>query len=154
MSDTAEKAFRRAGYMLSRRSYSRQELFDKLCSKGITQNDAAYAVEKLSKLKLLNDEAYSRSVIENYVARGYGIHRVRQELLKRGIPYDMIDEQLSDIPSQTEKIRSLIEKKLPAKDPDRKQIKRVSDYLARRGFSFDEISPVLRQTISKDEFED
>ena len=153
-SDSAEKALRRAGYILSRRSYSKQELFDKLCEKGESESDAAYAVARLAELSVLNDEAYARAILENYSARGYGIHRVRQELVKRGIPRDMVGDILCDTPDPTDNICTLIKNKLRSKDPDRKEVKRITDFLARRGYSYDEISPALRKTISKDEFED
>jgi regulatory protein len=152
--DSAEKALRRAAYMLSRRSYSRQELYDKLLAKEVSGKDAAFCVKRLTELNVLDDEAYAKAVADNYSGRGYGIFRVRQELKKRGIADETVDELLDAPPDPEEKICALIREKLRGKMPDRKELKRLNDYLSRRGFSYGEIASAFRKLLSVDEFID
>ena len=44
-----------------------------------------------------------------------------------------------------DKLRALVEKKLRGAAPTREELKKVSAYLARRGFGWEEISRVLSQ---------
>ena len=152
--DPARKAFRRAGYLLSRRAYSERELFDKLLSKGVSEEDAAAAVKRLLELRLLDDEAYAKGVAERCFARGYGAFRVRRELLKRGVSPEITDGLLTAAPDMTDTLCAEIRKKLATKTPDHKELKKVADSLYRRGYSWDEIMSAIHKTVSDDEFGD
>ncbi len=152
--DSAEKALRRAALMLSRRTYSKQELFDKLLQKGCSVSDAENAVLRLCELNVLDDVSYALRIREDYFARGYGLYRVRQELKKRKIARETIDELLSETPDPDEKIRDLILQKLRGYPPDLRTRKRISDFLIRRGYSYDEIAPAMRRLFPEDDFYD
>ena len=133
------RAMRLAGY----RPLSRKELIDKLITKGETSESAGYAADRLEALGVINDRDYSFMIVRHYAAKGYGAGRIRNELYSRGIPRDYWDDALSEIPDQTETIEHLIDLKLKTDEPDRKELKKLTDYLYRRGFSWDEIRSAL-----------
>lgn len=134
----------RALDLLSRRPMSRKELYDKLVQKGEDEQAAAASVQWLAENRLLNDEEYAASVARHYAAKGYGAGRVRAELSRRGLPRELWDEALAQMPAGDEKLVKYIASHLS--DPgDRDQVRKVSAALFRRGYSWDEIRGALRQ---------
>lgn len=135
---TREKALE----LLSLRQMSCKEMRDKLIQKGYEESAAESAVEWLSDNRLLNDESYAAAVVRHYAAKGYGVGRIKTELSRRGIAKDLWDDALENMPENDSKIDKFIASRL--KDPeDREQIKKVSNALFRRGYSWDEIRAAL-----------
>lgn len=135
-------AFRTAGEMLSRRPLSCKELKDKLIKKGESEETAEYCVRKMVEHGLMDDSAYAAAVARHYSAKGYGAGRVRSELSRRGVERDLWDDTISEMPVRNDKIDKFISVRL--KDPsDRDQVRKVSNALYRRGFSWDEIRNAL-----------
>lgn len=135
---TREKALE----LLSLRQMSCKEMRDKLVQKGYDETAAESAVEWLSDNRLLNDESYAAAVVRHYAAKGYGEGRIKTELSRRGIAKDLWDGALENMPESDSKIDKFIASRL--KDPeDREQIKKVSNALFRRGYSWDEIRAAL-----------
>jgi regulatory protein len=133
------RAMKLAGY----RPLSRKELIDKLLQKGETPEATEYAADRLESLGVINDRDYSHMIVRHYAAKGYGAGRIRNELYARGVPRDYWDDALAGIPDQSETIEHLIDLKLRTDNPDRKELKKLTDYLYRRGFSWDEIRSAL-----------
>ena len=68
--------------------------------------------------------------------------RVRQELQRRGVPRELWEEALRELPEPEDKLDAYLASKL--KDPDdRAQVQKVSAALIRRGFSWEEIRAAL-----------
>ena len=135
---------------VSRRQMSVKELRDKLIEKGAGDAVADYCIDRLISLKLLNDEAYAASVVRHYSSAGYGTARIRSELKHRGIERDLWDTAFDSMETDdfSSQIDSIIKKKLHnPKDSD--AVKKVSAYLFRRGYSWDEI----RSSLSRFEIE-
>lgn len=55
------------------------------------------------------------------------------------MPRDCWAQALEQLEDPAEVIDRLIEKKLRGREPDRKELNRVSSFLARRGFAWDDI---------------
>jgi len=88
---------------------------------------------------LLNDEEYAKALVRHYQAKGYGIYKIKDELYRRQVPRDLWEEALAGLEEPSDTIRRFLEKKLT--DPqDRKQVKKVSDALIRRGFTWGQVS--------------
>lgn len=132
--------------LLTGRPHSRRELERKLTRKGAEAEDAADAGAWLEELGLLNDADYARQIVRHYSAKGFGRRKIQDELYRRGVPREFWDDAMVEREDPAEAIDAFLQKKLgrgPA--PDRQTIKRVSDALARRGFSWSEISEGLRR---------
>ena len=143
----------RALAMLDRRDYSRAELLKKLAEKGVEETEAAEAVERLTELGFVDDARYAPIIVRHYAAKGYGPQRVRQELQKRGIPKDLWDEAMEQMPAQDDTVDRLLRSKLKSESPDRAELKKAQDFLLRKGYGWDEIKAALGRYNSEIEEE-
>lgn len=129
--------------LLSRKPQSRKELERKLQEWEASEEEAAAICDRMEELGYLNDTAYAERVVRHYSAKGYGVKKLRDELYRRGVPRDLWDEALLQAEDPSNTIDAFVAKKLAGKTPDRKELKKVSDALARRGYSWSEISSAL-----------
>lgn len=131
--------------LLSRKRQSRKELEGKLAQWGANEEESAAICARMEELGYLNDAAYAEQVVRHYNAKGFGPRKLRDELYRRGVPRQLWDEALEQAEESAETIDAFVAKKLAGKVPDRKELKKVSDALARRGFSWSQISDALRR---------
>ena len=131
--------------LASGRMLSRKELTDKLSRKGIDPDTAEETADWLESLGAVDDAAYAGVIARHYAASGYGPGRVRQELQKRGISRELWDDALSQLPDSAGAIDRFLQKKLSGRTPDRAMLKKLSDALLRRGFSWSDIRPALNR---------
>ena len=134
-----------AARLASGRMLSRKELTDKLNRKGIDLDMAEETADWLESLGAVDDAAYAGVIARHYAAGGYGPGRVRQELQRRGIPRQLWEDALSQLPDSAEAIDRFLRKKLGGRAPDRAMLKKLSDALLRRGFSWNDIRPALNR---------
>ncbi len=131
--------------ILSRRQMSEKELRRKLIEKGYEDTVAAYCCKWLSEMHYLNDAEYARLLVRHYTAKGYGAGRIRSEFIRRGISKDLWDKAFEEIPDDnSDKLSDLLQKKLKG-DLSKENIRKVSNSLFRRGFSWDEIRSALNE---------
>ena len=161
----------RAVGLLALRPLSRRELLDKLCApprpnKGkypydklddapgrsapqsgreALREQAEAVADRLTELGLLNDEEYARTVARHYAAKGYGPRKLRDELYRRGVPREYWEDALTEAETDDSQIDRLARQKLRGAEPTRENLKKVSDYLARRGYGWEEISSALER---------
>lgn len=128
--------------VLSRRPMSKKELFNKLISKGEDEETAEYCAAWLEENGFIDDERYAGQIARHYAAKGYGAGRVRAELSRRGVPRDLWDGTIDNMPQNDDKIDRFIASRL--KDPeDRDEIRKISSALYRRGYSWEEIRSAM-----------
>lgn len=129
--------------LLSRKPQSRRELERKLREWEAGEEEIAAICGRLEELGYLNDAAYAAQVVRHYSAKGFGERKLRDELYRRGVPRELWDEALEQAEDPADAIDEFVAKKLAGKTPDRKELKKVSDALARRGYSWNDISAAL-----------
>ena len=114
------------------------------------QDDINYgvAVDTMVELGVINDERYSRMLVRHYAGKGYGTCRIKQELYRHGIHTDLWEEALEELPTQEEIMDKLLRSKLRSSCPDQKEIKKATDALLRRGFSWSEISACKNRVLN------
>ena len=76
---------------------------------------------------------------------GYGAGRVRQELQHRGVPKELWDGALAQLPAPEDAIRKFLRAKLRGRDMTADESRRLAAALQRRGFSWNDIRPVLNE---------
>ena len=135
----------KAARLASGRMMSRKELTDKLSRKGIDPDTSEETADWLESLGAVDDAAYAGVIARHYAASGYGPGRVRQELQKRGVSRELWDDALSQLPDSADAIDRFLQKKLSGRTPDRATLKKLSDALLRRGFSWSDIRPALNR---------
>lgn len=131
--------------LLSRKPQSRRELERKLAQWEAGEEETAALCDRMEELGYLNDASYAAQVVRHYSAKGFGERKLRSELYRRGVPRDLWDEALEQAEDPAETIDAFVAKKLAGKAPDRKELKKVSDALARRGYSWSDISEALKR---------
>ena len=138
----------RGAGIVSSRMVSKKELTDRLQRRGATEEEAAETADWLEDLGALNDAAYAAAVARHYARMGYGKLRVRQEFSRRGIARDLWDEALEELPESAETIEALLQSRLRGRTPDRDEGRKLAAMLQRRGFTWQEIRPVLSRFLS------
>ena len=134
----------RALRIINARPMSREELRKRLVEKGETPENAEECAEWLCQMGLINDAEYAVRVVRHYAAKGYGASRIKQELRRHGVSRELWDEAMSQMPEQDEYLARFLRSRLS--DPgDRAQVKKVSDALFRRGYSWDQIKHALNE---------
>lgn len=106
---------------------------------------AQEVAQRMAQVGLVDDREYASTVVRHYSRKGYGPAKIRDELYRRGVPREYWDEAMEERDQGDDKLRALVEKKLRGAVPTREELKKVSAYLARRGFGWEEISRVLSQ---------
>jgi regulatory protein len=143
----------RALRILGARPMSEKELYDRLLEKGEDARHAEAVVAWLCQMHLLNDLDYGCMIVRHYAAKGYGALRIRNELYRRGVPRELWDEAFNELPETSDTIDRLLRSKLRSPNPDRKELKRATDALCRRGYSWGEIQAALERYRSDMEAE-
>ena len=139
--------------LVSQRQMSLKELLQKLKDKGFDEETANYCADWITERGLIDEERYAAAIVRHYAAKGYGAGRVRQELMRRGIPRELSDEALGAMPEGNDRLDRLIAAKL--RDPDdRDAVRKLSASLYRRGFSGEEIREALERARAAFEYED
>lgn len=134
----------RALRIINARPMSREELRKRLIEKGETPENAEECAEWLCQMGLINDAEYAGSVVRHCAAKGYGASRIKQELRRHGVSRELWDEAMSQMPEQDEYLARFLRSRLT--DPgNRAQVKKVSDALFRRGYSWDQIKHALNE---------
>ncbi len=140
----ARLAYTRAIRFLTQRAHSENELYKKLLKKH-SHSSAVFAVNKCKELGFLDDEDFAlRFAKELYENKKYGLSRIKQELLLKGIDREIIDCALNELDVNcTENIISIIEKKYSLCLFDEKGKRRMIAGLIRLGYSYSDIRTAL-----------
>ena len=131
--------------LLSRKPQSRRELERRLAQWEAGEEEIAALCDRMEELGYLNDAAYAVRIVRHYSAKGYGEKKLRDELYRRGVPRTLWDEALEQAEDPASAIDAFVRQKLAGKTPDRQELKKVSDALARRGYAWSDISDALRR---------
>lgn len=136
-----------AFFLLSRRDYATGELVKKLRELPVSAEAANDAAERLTELGYLRDGEYAARVAAHYASGGNGPLKVSAELRRRGFDSATAEEALAlleenfDFP---EAARAEAEKKFGTlEDLSWEQKGKITAFLARRGYTYDQISRAL-----------
>lgn len=135
----------RAVRILTASGLSKRELQKRLVQKGESQEDAEAAIAWLEELHLIDDLETAKQLVRSACLRGYGAARAKSILYEKGIPKELWDEALEELPEMDGAIDGFLRRKLDGKTLDAKQIKKTVDALLRRGHSYHDIQAGLRR---------
>lgn len=131
-------------YLLAKKDRSSGELAKKLSELGLGKKAVSYAVDEMISRGYVNNAEYAHRVALYYASSGYGPYRISLELKKKEFPQDIIDSEMDCITDEYDFAASLsdvCERKFgDVADVDYEQRAKISAFLARRGFSFEQIS--------------
>ena len=136
---------RRGASMASGRMLSKRERTSRLTKKGAAPEDAADTADWLEELGAVDDAAYAGAIARHYGGMGYGAARVRQELHRRGVPRELWEQALAQLPPPQEAIRKFLRTKLRGRALTPEDSRRLAAALQRRGFAWRDIRPALNE---------
>jgi len=145
--DTRARAWQDAARLLAVRPRSEAEVRQRLQRRGYAHDIVEATVERLRTLGWLDDAAFARQWVENRLAfRPRGRARLRAELRQKGIAPALIEAALRDLDETTLALEAG-RKVLPRYQglPWPVFARRLSGYLARRGFPPDVVRQVVQQ---------
>ncbi len=151
-----EKALARAKNaafrFLTYRPRSRSELQEKLRKKAFSEDIITIVIDICARLGYIDDTQFTLQwTLSRIRLRGFGRRRIEVELRNKGIDREIIREVLTQVFSEGKELETaklVAEKKISAmKSVDRVTLrKRLAGFLERKGFSFEIIRTVLRDT--------
>ena len=120
------------------KNYKTGEFYEK---KGVSKISVEQVLSRLIEKKYIDDEKFAKFWVENRNQRkGSSIKKLKSELFSKGVSSDIIEQVLSESNRNDEdEIQKIIAKKAKRYADEQKLIA----YLARQGFSFDEIKKAL-----------
>ena len=142
----ARRAKEKALYLLEHRNHSKRELTEKIARTAASWEAAEAAAGQMEELGLVDDQAYARDrAREMFLRKRWGPLRVKQELRRKGIDGELIEELLEEYRQRdegglvAENVRAVLETKYSGWREDEKQRRRAFAALQRRGHSHEEI---------------
>ncbi len=144
--DTAEVAYQKALRLLDYRPRTGQEIRKRLFDKGFDEVAIEGVIQRLSNANLVQDQQYARMWVDNrndFHPRSQRL--IRYELRNKGISELLINNALVESASDEDLATRAAEtyaRRLDRLDRSEFQ-KKLSAFLARRGFSFATINPVV-----------
>lgn len=145
--DTKERAYERALNLLSYRPRSITELSRRLHQAGFPPSAVETALARLERVGLVDDHAFARYWVENREEfRPRGHRMLRWELQQKGVPAQIIDEVLAPLDEAATASRLARKRATRLGHLDEVAFRRrLSAYLARRGFPYSIIADVVRE---------
>lgn len=152
--DVLEVAYLRALDLLNHRPRSEKEIRHRLVDKGFQPEQIDQVISKLKQANLVRDEAFARMWVESrneFHPRSSKL--LRYELRNKGIAEPHIDSALKEMPEEDElavKAAMHYIRRLQGKDWQTFR-NRLSGFLARRGFSYTTIAPIVKSLWDQQE---
>ena len=134
-----------AADLIGKRAMSRRDLERKLQEKGASETEARYAAEWLEAIGALNDLEYAAALVRHYSRLGYGPARVREKLYEKGVPRELWEGALEELPEDGGQVDAFLRSKLRGRTPDEKEKRRLTNALLRRGFPWGEVKAAWRR---------
>ncbi len=147
--DTTEEAYQKALKLLNYRPRTEHEMRSRLEGYGFSKPIVDSVIATLLEKNYLNDQQFADAWIENRTTfRPRGKRLLRMELMKKHVNEEEIQTALAALPEEGQLVREAAKKycsRLKGLD-ERIFKKRLYGFLVRRGFSYDDIKPVLDET--------
>ena len=143
----ARRAQEKALYLREYRNYSKRELTEKIARTAASREAAQAAAGRMEELGLIDDRRFGEDYARELFSRkGYGARRAAQELRRKGLDQELVQELVEKYgsPEQSgENIRRVLEKKYPGWRADEKVRRRAFAALQRLGYSYQEVREAM-----------
>jgi regulatory protein len=145
--DARERAYQQAMLFLSYRARSEKEIRQNLLKHEIPEEVIEQTLEKLRESGLANDNQFARVWVENRSTFRPRSRRVlTMELRQKGLDDETVQAAVSNVDENALAYESARKRADRLKGREWDEFRRkLSDYLARRGFPYSVIAPVVTQ---------
>ena len=147
--DQVERAYERALNFLSYRPRSEAEVRRNLRKKDVEDEVVEVVVERLMRAGLLDDWEFARYWVENRLQfNPRGAYALRYELRGKGVPDAIIADALVDLDEEAaaRQVAETGARRLTHLEP-RDFCRKLGAYMARRGFSYAVIKPLVEEML-------
>jgi regulatory protein len=143
--DARERAFQQAMLFLSYRARSESEIRQNLRKHEIPEPVIEQTLERLRQGGLANDDQFARAWVENRTAfRPRSRRLMAMELRQKGLNDEAVSSAIADVDDKALAYEAAQKKVARYKDLEWNEFrKKLSDFLARRGFSYSVVAPVV-----------
>ena len=131
-------------HLLARRDYSEAEIRQKMREKAFPDEDIEQAIAHCQQRNWQSDQRFAENYVRYRANRGYGIHRIKQELRQlKGVPDAVIEQAIAESEIDWTAIaQAVLAKKFPQftekQSPKMKQ--KMWQYMFSHGFTSDEFA--------------
>ncbi len=142
-----DKALKLLGY----RARSKKEIEDKLKT-DYSPQIIERVIDLLEKYEYINDESFAKAYSsDKFKFKGWSNKRIRFELRKKGVSESIITKVLEESDfDNSSAIEKLLLKRLKGKtDIDFKEKQKQFNYLASKGYEFEDINDVMNRVLKK-----
>lgn len=142
------RATKRAMHLLEKMDRTRKQLYDKLKQNGYPEECIESALAYVESYHYIDDLRYAKNYIR-FHQKDKSKQRLTMDLRKKGVPKGEIELALeSEYENrEQEQIRSLLQKKnFSYEQADQSEIRRMYQFLLRRGFRSSDITHVMRES--------
>lgn len=147
------RAIRTCGELLGKMDYTEGALTDKLYDRGYPEDIVKSAIDALKRAGYVDDGRYARNYVLAHI-EDRSLRRIRADLKRRGISDTLADEAFAEweeengiAPGEKEEgqIRQLLQKKrYNPETADWQETQKIMSFLARRGYSTEQIRRAVR----------
>ena len=144
------RAKEKALWLISYRSHSKKELFDKL-KRSFDEDSAQKAVDRMEELGLINDEEFAKLYARKLVnGKKMSVKAAEFELYRKGIDKITAEQVLGELEydPQTQIIEFITKKYKNINDEKIKR--RAVAALQRKGYSWEEIKQAIESLVSEE----
>jgi len=146
--DAVEGAYQKALHFLGYRPRSSAEVRQNLTKRGIPEDLVEQTVTRLQQAGLVNDQEFASAWVENRnTFQPRSRSALRMELLRKGLNDEVIqpvlDEQVEEAVLASEAARKYARRLAGLDWPEFRR--KLGGFLARRGFSYDTLNPVVSE---------
>ena len=125
---------------LHHRDLSVADLDRRLTAKGFDEAEREAALETLARTGLLDDRRYAEARAAALAARGAGDALVHHELVRAGVPEDLVADAIALLEPESERALRIAERRGPGPKTVR--------YLSAKGFSEDSLSALAGRLVA------
>lgn len=137
-----EQARQLAIRALALKGRSVEEIRTRLRERGIDQDLVETEIARLESEGLINDQVLAEDLADTlHRVKKMGPSAIRQALLQRSIPREIVDSVVSELPESTDALRELAEARMRQLSafPPEVASRRLIGFLARRGYTGHEV---------------
>jgi regulatory protein len=138
---------------LSFRRRTEKEIKDRLRKKGFNEKSIGRTIDKLKEYDLVNDSEFAAAWVKERLAyKPRGKKLLAQELWKKGIRKDIIDQVTEELCQDEEKSAAELLEKIKGRYKNlepKVARRRMSGLLLRRGFSYETVNQALQNVFAK-----
>src|SRR5690625_4361656 len=135
---------------------TRAQLAAAMAKRSVPDQVAGDVLDRLTDAGLIDDAAYAQAWVQSRQAgRGLSRRALAQELRRKGVDQEVIDDALSliDVGQEETAARELVRRRLTSMDglPVQTRMRRLLGMLARKGYGPELAHPVVRAELDADE---